>query len=166
MSEPTPRLTLLYMGAYRDTDGDISQGYREVRNVQRNGHFVTADFVNPDDDKLLYFGRKLCSCQPGTVFTIAKTPGKEGSVQMRTDEFVGLWGRDENDRERMEWQARSRAVEHAHEQSKAVEKLKKESLVMETLEPFRRAYSRLNASGRRHLLAEVTRVITSGRVIE
>lgn len=153
---PPELATLIYVGAVRG-DGKIWHEYQHVTLKDSHSHYVSVELLPTDHWS---FAKKICRCQPGTVFTIHKSPNKDGSVRMGTDTFIGLWSDEEK---RLEWQAASRANEQSHEEATIIEKLKVQNVRMEALAPFARAYSRLAAGPRRQLLAEVIRVITSGR---
>lgn len=155
---PAPELvTLLYTGVWKTEDGELCHGYDRLTNVTE-GDDRTAS--GERDSKQWLFSKKLNFAQPGAVFTMEKTPGKEGSVRMKTDKFIGLW---HDSKQRATMQARSRAVEDAHAEERAVDKAGKSRADRELLEPLRDAYVQLNTAGRRQLLADVLRYITGGK---
>lgn len=55
------------------------------------------------------------------------------------------------------------ATINARKEAKAAKEAMKYDAAVERLEPFRNAYARLNAEGRRQLIAEVLRYVTGGR---
>lgn len=157
---PAPELaTLLYAGAVFDKeDGKVFHKYLHIESYETTEHgYVDGKLANADP---WAFGKKLSHGQPGHVFTIHKTPGKEGSVKMGTNEFVGLWN---DPAQRASWQAQSSANESLATRSKEVEKLLAKRDDKMLLDPYRAAYWKLSAAGRRHLLAEVVRYITGGK---
>lgn len=158
-AEAPPELaTLLYKGVKSSEDGKLYHEYLHVHDLEMvNAHYVTAKIT---DAPSWAFGKKLCAGQPGVVFTIHKTPGKDGSVKMTTDKWIGLWA---DEQRRAAWQAESSAVQDAHEEARDLQRLVKGRADKTALDPFRSAYWKLDARGRRHLLAEVIRYITGGK---
>jgi hypothetical protein len=157
-TQPAPEVwTLLYVGVIDGDDGKLWHKYLPVSDWEQTEHNYVDGKIGEQPS---YFGKKISHGQPGHVFTIHKTPNKEGSVQVNTAKFIGLWN---DPKKRAAWQAESTAREHAHEQHREVEKLLKGRADKLALDPFRAAYWKLDARGRRQLLAEVIRYITGGK---
>ena len=94
----------------------------------------------------------------GVGCAIVVTVKEDGSISYKKNQFPAA--RWPNKEEVAEWIVKKRAVDA----SKVVLKEAKADLLKEQLEPIRQAYLSSNYSTRTAILAEVMRIITSGRL--
>lgn len=153
-SEESKRTTerFLYLGI-----GDNGKDHNYVHLTEKvNPNLGLHEVANKDHWQWRVFKKKLCNCEPGTIFEIeAERRGDEGLTVFGKGKAVSQWGVLEEART---WRATNNAILSAKRTSR---ELKTDWL--EALGPIRRSYQRLNTLQRSALLVRVMNYIQGGR---
>ena len=143
-----PRVFLMFTGV---TEGDKDRMLDVFEEVEKVGNEWTRI-----DKQRLY--SKLRTTTPGGIISVCYDPKTPSNIYPNSQKWEGQWHDDDD---RAKWTAVWRAKVNAHRDAKAAKEAMKADAAVERLEPFKRAYHKLNAEGRRQMLAELLRYITT-----
>ena len=147
-----PRILLAYLGV------QISSSKPFHTFLPLDEDWAEKDLPGHESESVRFYKSRLGSARPGAVISIEHDPDSETrTVYTETARVIGHLP----DEIATEWQAKSQAIQTAHELQRSAKKEGSRDLPLEVLEPLRSAYTSLrNKNQRTALLARVVAYIT------